>query len=93
MGSSRIIQAQAQAGDMCKLKRALAFGGILLAGLLVLTSYGAAQDASPTLTTLYNLGEHSGDGYQPNGLAIDAGGVLYGTTYTGGARILEQCFH
>ena len=67
---------------MRKHERALAFGGRLLAGFLVLMSYGAAQDTSPTLTTLYAFTNRGGDSYQPKGLTLGQGGVLYGATYS-----------
>jgi hypothetical protein len=69
--------------------RAWTTGGILFATFLVSASNGAAQNDSPTLTTLYSFrGQYSEprDGSQPlGGLAVGSGGTLYGTTIFGGA--------
>ena len=61
---------------------------MLLAAFLFLAPDGAAQNPSPTLTTLYSFrGQYSDapDGWKPAGVVIGSGGKLYGTTQFGGA--------
>jgi uncharacterized repeat protein (TIGR03803 family) len=80
---------------MSKQERALAFGGKLIAGILICSSYGAAQSTSPTLhyTTLYTFGGQPHDGALPNApLAIGGRGTLFGTTYFGGPRNVGTVF-
>ncbi len=64
--------------------RVLTMGGTIVATLLVLPSYSAAQDTSPRLRTLYSFRGGS-DGSAPiDGVVIGPGRVLYGTTEVGG---------
>src|ERR1035438_3765774 len=59
---------------------------MVLMALPALAPGGAAQ--TPTIRTLYAFNGYvtSGDGMEPNSpLVIGCGGVLYGTTYYGGA--------
>ena len=64
----------------------------LLTALLFCCGYGAAQSPPPSLTTLYNFTGGS-DGARPWGrLVIGSGGVLYGTTGSGGAYIHGTVF-
>lgn len=59
--------------------------GTLLTALVILKCYGAAQMSSPTQTTLYRFKGSPSDGAQPEaGVTIGRGGVLYGTTRSGG---------
>jgi len=54
--------------------------------LLICSAYGAAQNPPPSLTTIYNFAG-AGDGEHPEApLVIGEGGVLYGTTWGGGAH-------
>lgn len=58
-------------------------GAIILSFAIALVLAGAAQ--AQTLTILHAFGSTSGDGMQPYaGLTADAGGNLYGTTFSGG---------
>ena len=49
--------------------------------LLMFTGHAAAQ----TLTTLATFTSAPSDGIEPSGVVIGPGGVLYGTTQTGGS--------
>ena len=58
----------------------------LLAALVLYCGRGLAQNPPPSLTTVFNF-TGGGDGGNPNApLLIGSGGVLYGTTYWGGAK-------
>jgi len=59
--------------------------GMLLTALLFSLSDSAAQDTRPKLTTLY-----SGAGSQAR-LVIGSGGILYGTTSSGGTGCIGGC--
>jgi len=66
--------------------RTVRCGLALGVALAVAALQSAAQDASPTLTTLYSF-SGGADGGNPNsGVVIGPRGVLYGTTYGGGAN-------
>jgi uncharacterized repeat protein (TIGR03803 family) len=67
-------------------------GGKLLTALVVLTSYGAAQDTSPTLRTLYNFTGGSDGGSPLAGIVVGHGGVLFGTTQVGGTSNIGTVF-
>jgi uncharacterized repeat protein (TIGR03803 family) len=54
----------------------------LLVTCILWAAYAAVQAATPGFETLYNFA--GADGSEPDGLAIGAGGVLYGVTYEGG---------
>ena len=62
--------------------------GVLLALALGHEPHAAGQSLSPTFTTIYNFSGCSGtsrcDGTAPSSLVIGSGGVLYGTTFSGG---------
>jgi len=51
----------------------------ILVALLFITGYAFAQPDSPTLTTIYNLGD-----IDPGGVIAGPGGELYGTGIVGG---------
>jgi len=70
---------------MAILRRTLTVCGTLLTAFLFLgTRTAVAQRSSPALKSLYAF-MGSGDGAQPDGtLVAGSGGVLYGTTYSGG---------
>lgn len=55
----------------------------LLTALLFCSAFCAAQKPPPSLTTIYSFTDGS-DGGDPTPLAIGEGGVLYGTTRSGG---------
>jgi len=57
----------------------------LLIALVMCSAPGAAQNPSPGLTTIYTF-TGGMDGSGPGPLTIGAGGVLYGTTASGGAN-------
>jgi uncharacterized repeat protein (TIGR03803 family) len=65
---------------MRTVRQTLTIGGALLTALVILTSYAAAQDTSPTLRTLYNFTGGSGGGNPFASVVIGPDGVLYGTT-------------
>jgi uncharacterized repeat protein (TIGR03803 family) len=69
---------------MRTVRQVVTTGGTLLTALLVLLSYSAAQDSSPTLRTLHNFTGGSDGGGPWAGVVIGTGGVLYGTTRVGG---------
>jgi uncharacterized repeat protein (TIGR03803 family) len=70
---------------MRTLLRAFTVCGILSTGLLILGVRTVAQEASPTLTTLYSFAGNASDGGFPvGGVAIGSHGTLYGTTDSGG---------
>jgi len=55
------------------------------ATLLICAVYAAAQAVTPTLTTLHTFTGYPDDGASPGGVVIGSGGVLYGTTSSGGS--------
>ncbi|MGA2136483.1 MAG: choice-of-anchor tandem repeat GloVer-containing protein [Bryobacteraceae bacterium] len=66
---------------------------MLSVALGVCTYYAAAQTAAPVLTTLHSFHGATRDGSAPiSGVAIGAGGVLYGTTGNGGPPNLGTVF-
>ena len=70
---------------MTTWRQALTTCGTLLASVLTFTAYAGAQMSTPQLKTLHNFQGTPSDGSQPyTGLAIGKGGVLYGTTLSGG---------
>jgi uncharacterized repeat protein (TIGR03803 family) len=56
----------------------------LLTAILICSAYGAAQ-SQPRVTTLYNFTGAADGSYPSAQVVIGSGGVLYGTTYFGGA--------
>lgn len=65
---------------------ALTTGGMLLTTLLLFAASTAAQASPPALTTLHTFAGPRGDGTSPlASVAIGSGGVLYGTTASGGS--------
>ena len=65
---------------MRTFRQTLTIGSTLLTAFLILTSYSAAQDTSPSLRTLYNFTGGSGGGNPFASVVIGSDGVLYGTT-------------
>jgi uncharacterized repeat protein (TIGR03803 family) len=64
-------------------RHALTVRGTLLAVFLIFSTYAPAQ---PVLTTLHSFRGGPSDGNGPSsGVAISSGGVLYGSTISGGA--------
>ena len=59
----------------------LTAGGTLFTALLMFTGHAAAQ----ALTTIATFASAPSDGIEPSGVVIGPGGVLYGTTQTGGS--------
>jgi uncharacterized repeat protein (TIGR03803 family) len=69
---------------MRSLRKTLTIGTRLLIAFPIALHYSAAQSTGPNLTTLHSF-SGSGDGASPfASLVIGNGGVLYGTTQTGG---------
>jgi len=78
---------------MRTIDKTLGNGGALLTALLILTSQSPAQNSSPGLATLYSFKGSPNDGRDPiAGIAIGSGGVLYSTTFFGGASGLGTVF-
>jgi len=68
--------------------------GTFLTAVLIFAGVIAAQAPPPALATLYSFAGYPGDGANPYGsVAIGKGGVLYGTTYSGGLYwwVLARC--
>jgi len=81
------MRARATWGNTGTTRGLCTIGGALWIALQTLTLSTTAQASSPTLTTLYNFAGGPSDGSQPiTGVVIGPGGVLYGTTESGGSE-------
>jgi hypothetical protein len=76
-------------GKMRTFGQTLTTGGTVLVALLIFTVFTGAQTSSPSLI-IHNFAGAPSDGAFPYaGLTIGPGGIVYGTTYSGGTG---SCF-